>query len=72
MQSITMQIERLERVVDGLYNRSESVLGNSDIITKQSLKALVYLQGLKYDVRAAEEIAKAEDDAKADEAKDTE
>ena len=52
-----MQIKRLEKVVDGLYNRSESLLGNSDIITKQALKALVYLQGLKYDVEAAEKAA---------------
>ena len=49
MQDITMQIERLEGIIDGLYNRSESALGNSDIITKQALKAVLYISGLKYD-----------------------
>jgi len=69
MQSIPMQIKRLERIVDGLYNRSESVLGNSDIITKQALKALVFLQGLKYDVEAEAEAMEAASDVGDEEAK---
>ena len=61
MQSISKQIKRLENVIDGLYNRSESMLGTSDIITKQSLKALVFLQGLKYDYDSMVSIQEAKD-----------
>ena len=49
MQDISMQLDRLEGIIDGLYNRSESMLGNSDTLTKQALKAVAYLHGLKCD-----------------------
>jgi hypothetical protein len=48
-QDIGMQIERLEKIVDSLYNASQSNLGNGHKITKQALKAVLYCQGLKCD-----------------------
>jgi hypothetical protein len=50
MQPVLMQIERLEKVVDSLHNKSESILGPSDLITKDALRILIYLQGLKFDI----------------------
>lgn len=57
MQSINMQIERLEGMLDSLHNKSQSMLGDSDTITQKALKALLLLSGLKYDY---EELQKTE------------
>ena len=48
-QDIVMQIQRLENIVDKTHQLSHNTLGVSDPITKQALKTLLYLQGLKYD-----------------------
>lgn len=52
-QDLTMQIERLEKVVDSLYNSAQSSLGEKHRITKQALKAFLFFQGLKADVAAS-------------------
>lgn len=56
MQSIPKQIKRLEDIIDKLHNRSDSTLGTSDQITQQALKALIFLQGLKYDMESQAKI----------------
>ena len=61
MQEISKQIERLEGILDGLYNRSQSMLGDSDPITSQSVKAILSLSGLKYDY---EELKRIEEETK--------
>lgn len=57
-QDIGMQIERLEEVLDKLYKATSNNLGVKHPIAMQSLKATIYLQGLKYDWKA---LKKAED-----------
>lgn len=57
-QDIGMQIERLEGVLDKLYKATANNLGSKHPITMQSLKATMYLQGLKCDWKA---LKKAED-----------
>ncbi len=47
-----MQVDRLEKVVDGIFEQTQAKLGVADPVTKQALQALMYLQGLKYDVRS--------------------
>lgn len=58
MQDIIKQIERLEGILDGLHNRSQSMLGDSDAITNQALKAILSLSGLKYDYQELQRIEK--------------
>lgn len=53
MQSIVMQLSRLEDVIDDVFTGSQSKLGAGNPTTKQALKALLYLQGLKYDIHKA-------------------
>lgn len=53
MQDISMQIKRLEKTLDSLYNKTESNLGASDPITLKSLKAVLFLQGLKHDLETS-------------------
>ncbi len=50
MQDLPMQVERLEKVVDKIFEQTQDKLGVADPVTKQALQALMYLQGLKYDV----------------------
>jgi hypothetical protein len=56
MQDISMQIKRLEEVVDNLHLKSEAKLGVSDTITRNALQAIFYLQGLKYDLNILSEL----------------
>lgn len=59
-QDIGMQIRRLEVIIDQLYVDMEAIFGNSNELTSQAIKAVMYLQGLKYDWETicTEEIAK--------------
>ena len=59
-QDISMQIRRLEVIIDQLYENTESIFGNSNELTMQAIKAVMYLQGLKHDweTKCIEEIAK--------------
>ncbi len=50
MQDLPMQVERLEKTVDELFEKTQGKLGLADPVTKQVLQALMYIQGLKYDV----------------------
>ncbi len=50
MQDLPMQVERLEKTVDELFEKTQDKLGLADPVTKQVLQALMYIQGLKYDV----------------------
>ncbi len=50
MQDLPMQVERLEKVVDGVFEQTQAKLGIADPVTKQVLPVLMYIQGLKYDV----------------------
>ncbi len=50
MQDLPMQVERLEKVVDEIFEQTQAKLGVADPVTKQVLQALMYIQGLKYDV----------------------
>jgi len=59
-QDIGMQIRRLEVIIDQLYVNTETIFGNSNELTNQAIKAVMYLQGLKHDWETicTEEIAR--------------
>jgi len=65
MDAIQKQISRLEKVIDEVYEISKTELTHSHKITKQMLRALLYLQGLKVDYnvqkRKDSEIVKVEE-----------
>ena len=50
MQDIPMQLQRLEEVIDKVFTGSETKLGVSNTVTQNALQAMLYLEGLKYDL----------------------
>ena len=49
-QDIDMQITRLETILDELHNHANNNYGAGHKTTQRALKAILYFQGLKYDL----------------------
>lgn len=54
-QDIGMQVDRLTKLIDSLYNTADSNLGKRHQITKQALAVQLYFHGFKLDLSAKEE-----------------
>ena len=47
-QDIDMQLDRLTQILDDLYNNADTNLGANNVITKRSLKAVLYFHALSF------------------------
>ena len=50
-QDIEMQLGRLTKILDDLYNCANNNLGVNHLVTTRALKASLYFEGLKCDLR---------------------